>query len=232
MRPVAKSREFVEAPILYGSAPKYRTKGCSRYWRPNFAVRKWLTCFKNQCSRSRAVSGWAWTSFCVILWGPHFVRTESKWGTWLAPRCLELGFRVRMRLRTPCSTLSGFRRSLRGSLLRGGAATIACTYLWRFLLLPSPPPTPLHLPLPRPPNRNTQANALATPGANYPVVGAWWLGSDCRPLGWGRASESGFRTLTLRSGCGSNFKVLMLGIGFGLLTKELNTPPPAKILQK
>ena len=45
-------------------------------------------------------------------------------------------------------------------------------YLWRFLLLLHRPhhPTPLHLPLPRPHNRNTQANALATPGANYPLV--------------------------------------------------------------
>ena len=63
-----------------------------------------------------------------------------------------------------------FRHSLRGSLLKKrGVTTIACTYLWRFLLLPTPPPwppfsslatqapppyppapppTPLHLPLP------------------------------------------------------------------------------------
>ena len=38
---------------------------------------------------------------------------------------------------------------------------------------PTPPPTPLHLPLPRPPKRNTQANALAKPSANYPLVSAW-----------------------------------------------------------
>ena len=50
----------------FGRAPKYRTKGCSRYWRPKFAARKWLKCCKNQCSRSRAVSGWVWTPFCVI----------------------------------------------------------------------------------------------------------------------------------------------------------------------
>ena len=53
----------------FGRAPKYRTKGRSRYWCPKFAARKWLKCYKNQCSRSRAVSGRAWTPFCVILWG-------------------------------------------------------------------------------------------------------------------------------------------------------------------
>ena len=30
---------------------------------------EWQKCFKNQCSRSRAVSRWVWTPFCVILWG-------------------------------------------------------------------------------------------------------------------------------------------------------------------
>ena len=55
--------------VLFGRAPKYRTKGCSRYWRPKFTAMKWLNCCKNQCSRSRAVSEWAvWTPFCVILW--------------------------------------------------------------------------------------------------------------------------------------------------------------------
>ena len=58
-----------EVPELVGRAPKYRTQGCSRYWRPKSAARKWLKCCKNQCSRSRAVNGWAWTPFCVILWG-------------------------------------------------------------------------------------------------------------------------------------------------------------------
>ena len=52
----------------FGRAPKYRTKGCSRCWRPKFAAMKWLKCCKNQCSRSRAVSERAWTPFCVILW--------------------------------------------------------------------------------------------------------------------------------------------------------------------
>ena len=45
-----------------------------------------------------------------------------------------------------CQTfrLDGIRRSLRGSLLKGGVTTIACTYLWRFLLLPPPlAPDPL-----------------------------------------------------------------------------------------
>ena len=51
-----------------GRAPKYRTKGCSRNWRPKFAARESLNCCKNQCSRSRAVNGWEWTPFCVILW--------------------------------------------------------------------------------------------------------------------------------------------------------------------
>ena len=55
--------------ILFGRAPKYRTKGCSRCWRPKFLAGKWLQCCKNQCSRSRAVNGRAWTPFCVILWG-------------------------------------------------------------------------------------------------------------------------------------------------------------------
>ena len=54
---------------ISGRAPKHRTKGCSRYWRPKFAARKWLNCCKNQCSRSRAVNGWASTPSCVILWG-------------------------------------------------------------------------------------------------------------------------------------------------------------------
>ena len=53
----------------FGRAPKYRTQGCSRYWRPKFVAREWLKCCKNQCSHSQAVSGWAWTPFCVILWG-------------------------------------------------------------------------------------------------------------------------------------------------------------------
>ena len=57
---------------------------------------------------------------------------------------------------------------------------LACTYLWQFLLLPPPrfsfffllhrphASLPLHLLLPKPPSRNTEANALATPSANYP----------------------------------------------------------------
>ena len=53
-----------------GGAPKYRIEGCSRYWRLIFTTRKWLKCcFRNQCSRSRAVNGWARIPFCVILWG-------------------------------------------------------------------------------------------------------------------------------------------------------------------
>ena len=56
-------------PWLFGRAPKYRTKGCSRYWRPKFTTMQSLKCYKNQCSRSWAVSGWVWTPFCVILWG-------------------------------------------------------------------------------------------------------------------------------------------------------------------
>ena len=52
-----------------GRAPKYRTKACSCYWRPKFPAMKWLKCCNNQCSRSRAVSGWVWTPFFVILWG-------------------------------------------------------------------------------------------------------------------------------------------------------------------
>ena len=66
---------------VLGRAPKYRTKGCSRYWRPRFTAMKWLKCCENQCSRSRAVSGWVWTPFCVILWG---------WlGSFLAPGILQ-----------------------------------------------------------------------------------------------------------------------------------------------
>ena len=49
-----------------------------------------------------------------------------------------------------------------------------------------PPPYPLHLPLPRPPNRNTQANALATPGANYPLVSAWVFPRICLPKFWAK----------------------------------------------
>ena len=65
------SRESIRAIQFAenGRAPKYRTKGCSRCSRPKFAARKWLQCYKNQCSRSRAVNAWAWTPFCVILWG-------------------------------------------------------------------------------------------------------------------------------------------------------------------
>ena len=36
---------------------------------PKFAPRKWLKCCKNQCSHSWTVNGWAWTPFCLILWG-------------------------------------------------------------------------------------------------------------------------------------------------------------------
>ena len=35
---------------------------------PEIHSYEWLKCCKNQCSRSRAVSGWVWTPFCVILW--------------------------------------------------------------------------------------------------------------------------------------------------------------------
>ena len=52
-----------------GRAPKYRTQGRSRYWRPKFTAMRCLTCCKNQCSCSRAVSAWVWTHLCVILWG-------------------------------------------------------------------------------------------------------------------------------------------------------------------
>ena len=72
--------------VTSGRAPKYRTKGCSRYWRPKFTARKWVKCCKNQCSRSRAVSGWAWTPFCVILW---------RWLTLSSPKLLKDGYTVR-----------------------------------------------------------------------------------------------------------------------------------------
>ena len=64
-----------------------------------------------------------------------------------------------------------------------GHFSSAFSKLWWFLLLPPPlpltplfplelhkkqTPTPLHLPLPKPPNRNTQANALATPAQTAP----------------------------------------------------------------
>ena len=79
------------------------------------------------------------------------------------------------------------RHSLRGSLLRGGGynnslhVPLAVPTPAPHPLPPDPlfflfnstgphPPTPLHLPLPRPPDRNTQANELATPGVNYPLV--------------------------------------------------------------
>ena len=39
-----------------GRAPKYRTKGCSRYGHPKFAAMKRRKCCKNQGSRSRAVN--------------------------------------------------------------------------------------------------------------------------------------------------------------------------------
>ena len=55
--------------VMFWERQKYRTKGCSRYWRPKFAARKWRICCKNQCSHSGAVDGWAWAPFCVILWG-------------------------------------------------------------------------------------------------------------------------------------------------------------------
>ena len=46
------SKNFEELFDSTGRAPKYRTKGCSRYWRPKFAARKSLKCCKNQCLRS------------------------------------------------------------------------------------------------------------------------------------------------------------------------------------
>ena len=75
------------AVLQVGRAPKYRTKRCSRYWRPKFTAMKWLECCKNQCSRSRAVSERAWTPFCVILkkFGAGWqVFSESQWSFWVA----------------------------------------------------------------------------------------------------------------------------------------------------
>ena len=70
--------------IDVGRAPKYRTKGCSRYWCPKFTAMKWLKCCQNQCSRSRAVSEWAWTPLlCDTL-----ALAETCW--------------VRISLRNPC----------------------------------------------------------------------------------------------------------------------------------
>ena len=42
--------------MCHGRAPKYRTKGCSRYWRPKFAVRKWLKCCAKTSVRTPGLS--------------------------------------------------------------------------------------------------------------------------------------------------------------------------------
>ena len=60
-------------------APKYRTKGRSRCWRPKFAAMKWLKCCKTQWSRSRAVNAWAWTPFGVRLWGWKRQKSPLLW---------------------------------------------------------------------------------------------------------------------------------------------------------
>ena len=53
--------------LVFGRAPKYRTKGCSRILTPEIRGWKWPKSCKNQCSRSRAVNGRAWTPFCDTL---------------------------------------------------------------------------------------------------------------------------------------------------------------------
>ena len=60
------------------------------------------------------------------------------------------------------------RHSLRGSLLRGGGVTtIACTYLWRFVLLPPPlapdPPFSSLAPQAHPPTPHSPPPTQAPP---------------------------------------------------------------------
>ena len=43
---------------------------------------------------------------------------------------------------------------------------------------PPPSSTPLHLPPTQTPSTKTQAHALATPGANYPLTSAWKEGDS------------------------------------------------------
>ena len=57
----------IRFPFL-GERQSIAQKGVRAIDTRKFTALKWLKCCKNQCSRSRAVSEWAWTPFCVILW--------------------------------------------------------------------------------------------------------------------------------------------------------------------
>ena len=129
-----------------------------------------------------------------IMEQPNSSMTVQHSRTW----CAE-GNIVEQRLKSGLAALSGkelllgncavkqFRRSLRGSFLRGGYNISLHVPLAAPAPAPTPPPptlfflfsstgptsvSPFASPYPGPPHRNTQANVLATPGADRPFVSA------------------------------------------------------------
>ena len=57
--------------LFWESAPKYRTKGCSRYWRPEIRslARECLKCCKTSVRAPGLSTDEREHPFCVILWG-------------------------------------------------------------------------------------------------------------------------------------------------------------------
>ena len=112
---------------------------------------------------------------------------DEKGGSW---KLFEIRYTIAADIITSLIRSQFFRHSLRGSLLRGGynnSLHVPLAVPTPAPPLPPEPPfflfsstgptpyTPSPPPAQAPPNRNTQANALATPGVNYPLVSAWIL---------------------------------------------------------